>query len=161
MTDTVRATRYYKRSRFVTHLPTDRLYTAAHYWLLEESAGVWRVGLTRFATRMLGEIVEFGLTVAPGDAIALGQTVGFLEGFKAMSDVYSTVDGELVGVSADLERDITLLESDPYGRGWLFRARGTPDPRRVDAEGYAAILDVTIDGMLASRHDLAADEEES
>jgi glycine cleavage system H protein len=159
MTDTARALRYYKRSRFVTHLPTDRLYTAGHYWLLEETPGLWRVGLTRFATRMLGEIVEFGLSVPPGDAIALGQTVGFLEGFKAMSDVYSPVDGEFAGASEDLERDITLLESDPYGRGWLFRARGTPDPGRVDAEGYAAILDSTIDAMLASRHDLAGEDQ--
>lgn len=114
---------------------------------------MWRVGLTRFATRMLGEIVEVGLTVPPGDRIALGQVIGFLEGFKAMSDVYSTIEGTLLGASSDLERDITLLENDPYGRGWLFRASGTIEPRSVDVEGYAAILDATIDAMLASRHE--------
>jgi glycine cleavage system H protein len=158
MTDGARPTRYYKRSRFVTHLPTDRVYTSSHYWLLEEEQGVWRVGLTRFATRMLGEIVEFGMTVGPGDRIVLGQVVGFLEGFKAMSDVYSTVEGTFLGPSAELDRDITLLEGDPYGRGWLFRASGQAEPRSTDAEGYAAILDTTIDAMLASRHDLGEQE---
>ena len=152
-------TRYYKRSRFVTHLPTNRLYTASHYWLLQDGTSEWIVGLTRFATRMLGDIVEIGFTVAPGDRIGLGQGIGFLEGFKAVSDIYSVVDGAFAGPNADLERDITLLENDPYEKGWLFRATGVPDPEHHDAEGYAAILDTTIDRMLASRHDLAGDDQ--
>ena len=53
---------YYRRSRFTTRLPRDRRYSPAHYWLFEESPGIWRVGLTKFATRMLGDIVEFELT---------------------------------------------------------------------------------------------------
>lgn len=158
MNQSERKTRHYKRSRFVTHLPTDRMYTPSHYWLLEEEPSVWRVGLTRFATRMLGEIVEVGITVMPGERIALGQVVGFLEGFKAMSDVYSMVEGTFLGASAELDRDITLLENDPYARGWLFRASGTIEPRSTDVEGYAAILDSTIDAMLASRHESAEEE---
>jgi glycine cleavage system H protein len=151
--------RYYKRSRFVTHLPTDRLYTAAHYWLLRGTNGIWTVGLTRFATRMLGDIVEVGFHVTPAEAIAVGQGIGFMEGFKAVSDIYSVVDGAFAGANADLERDITQLENDPYGRGWLFRATGIPEPQHCDAEGYAAILDLTIDAMLASRHDLAGEDD--
>ena len=160
MTDPRPATRYYKRSRFVTHLPTDRLYTASHYWLLESGSGEWRIGLTRFATRMLGDVVEIGFNVSPGEPIALGQGIGFLEGFKAMSDLYSVVDGTFAEANGDLERDITLLENDPYGKGWLFRATGRPDPDHHNAEGYAAILDTTIDAMLASRHDLPGDEDD-
>jgi glycine cleavage system H protein len=161
MTDPRPQTRYYKRSRFVTHLPTDRVYTSSHYWLLRDGAGQWTVGLTRFATRMLGDIVELGFHVAAADAITIGQGIGFLEGFKAVSDIYSVVDGTFAAANADLDRDITLLESDPYGRGWLFRAAGTAEPRHHDAEGYAAILDTTIDAMLASRHDLTGGDEES
>lgn len=153
--------RYYKRSRFVTHLPTDRLYTSAHYWLLRDTNGIWTVGLTRFATRMLGDIVEVGFHVTPADPIAVGQGIGFMEGFKAVSDIYSVVDGAFAGANADLERDITQLEHDPYGAGWLFRATGIPDPQHCDAEGYAAILDTTIDAMLASRHDLAGDDDKT
>ena len=47
----------YKRARFVTRLPVDRLYSPSHFWIAEDKAGVWRVGFTRFATRMLGQIV--------------------------------------------------------------------------------------------------------
>lgn len=159
MADAPRQTRYYKRSRFVTHLPTDRVYTSSHYWLLADSAGIWRVGLTRFATRMLGDIVEVGFNVAMDEAITLGQGIGFLEGFKAVSELYSVVDGGFAGMNPALDRDITLLENDPYGEGWLFGATGTPDPQHNDAEGYAAILDTTIDAMLASRHELAGEDE--
>src|SRR5262249_54307045 len=50
-------TYYYKRARFLTHLPKDRLYTRSHAWLVEVRPGVWRIGLTKFASRMLGDIV--------------------------------------------------------------------------------------------------------
>ena len=159
MSDTRSKTRYYKRSRFVTHLPTELLYTPSHYWLRADDADVWTIGLTRFATRMLGDIVEVDFTVAAGGPIALGQGIGFIEGFKAVSDIFSVMNGTFAGVNPALERDITLIESDSYGAGWLFRAGGTPDPDHCDAEAYAAILDTTIDAMLASRHDLAGDDE--
>jgi glycine cleavage system H protein len=158
MSDISGTTRYYKRSRFVTHLPTDRLYTASHYWLRHHH-GEWTVGLTRFATRMLGDIVEIDFTVWPGGDLALGQGIGFVEGFKAVSDIFSVIEGAFRGANGELERDITLIENDPYGRGWLFRATGTPDPQHCDAEGYAGILDTTIDAMLASRHEPAGEDE--
>ena len=59
----------YDRCRFVTRLPTDRLYTRSHYWLREVEPGLWRVGLTAYGTRLLGEIVEHGFTVQPGTAV--------------------------------------------------------------------------------------------
>jgi glycine cleavage system H protein len=146
-------TLYYKRSRFVTHLPTDRRYTSSHFWLVQEDPGVWRVGLTRFALRMLGEIVEVSFQVVAGDRLALGQVIGALEGFKAVSELYSTVEGSFLGTGDEIERDITVLETDPYERGWLFRARGTIEPRHLDVHGYTALLDTTIDKMLETRHD--------
>jgi glycine cleavage system H protein len=144
---------YYKRSRFSTRLPQDRRYTASHYWLAEEEVGVWRVGWTKFATRMLGDLVEFGFEVPAGSAIEIGAKIGWVEGFKAVADLYSVVTGDLVGVNPDLDGDITLADTDPYGRGWLYRARGAPDPGTTGVEGYVAVLDATIDKMLASRHD--------
>ena len=71
---------YYHRSRFTTHLPVDRRYSPSHYWLLEEEPGTWRVGLTKFATRMLGDIVEFDFSVAPGAEIGVGDEIGTIEG---------------------------------------------------------------------------------
>src|SRR5262245_36597905 len=88
---------YYRRSRFTTHLPRDRRYSPAHYWLLEEAPGVWLVGLTKFATRMLGDIVEFDLSVAPGSAIAVGDEIGSIEGLKALSSIFACASGVFLG----------------------------------------------------------------
>jgi glycine cleavage system H protein len=145
---TAPATLPYRRARFSTRLPLGRLYTASHYWLDAGEDGAWRVGFTKFATRMLGDLVEYRFEVEPGGDIAVGQQIGWVEGFKALSEVYSVVEGGFGGVNPELERDVTLVDSDPYGRGWLYHARGQAEPAAVDAQGYAAILDATIDKML-------------
>src|SRR4051812_44100930 len=116
---------YYKRSRFSSKLPGDRLYTASHCWILQVTPGLWRVGLTKFATRMLGDFVEHGFTSKAGDRVTIGQTIGWIEGFKALTDIYCVVDGEFVGTNADVAQDITLVDSNPYDKGWLYEVRGT------------------------------------
>ena len=151
----------YKRARFLTHLPVDRRYTASHYWLMEEGSGVWRVGLTRFATRMLGDLVEYEFPTEIGASIELGQELGSLEGFKAVTSVYSVLSGEFLGVGDDLRADVTTLEADPYGRGWLYRGRGAAEPASVDVHGYVTILDATIDKMLQSRHSMGEPDDTS
>lgn len=150
----------YKRSRFSTRLPVDRRYTAAHYWLREEMPGVWQVGFTKFATRMLGDLVEYDFSVGPGDDVTVGQGIGSIEGFKAVTTMFSVADGEFLGASDALRSDITMAETDPYGRGWLYRVRGRPDPASVDVHGYVALLDTTIEGLLASRHEAGENPEE-
>lgn len=153
MSESRSATLYYRRSRFTTHLPRDRRYSPAHYWLLEEAAGVWRVGLTKFATRMLGDVVEFDFGVKPGTNVVLGDEIGTIEGLKAVASVFAVGSGAFLGEGSALRADVTRLESDPYGAGWLYRLEGAPGPETVDVEGYAAILDATIDRMLDQRHD--------
>jgi glycine cleavage system H protein len=143
---------YYRRSRFTTHLPKDRRYSPAHYWLMEESPGIWRVGLTKFATRMLGDIVEFDFSVTPGTAVGLGDEIGSIEGLKAVTSVFSAGSGMFMGESPSLRADVTLAESDPYGEAWLYRLQGAPGADTVDVEGYVAILDATIDKMITGRH---------
>jgi len=143
----------YKRSRFSTRLPADRIYTRAHYWIQRDEAGLWRVGLTKFATRMLGDLVEFELTPAPGDKIETGLPIGWIEGFKAVADVYAVAGGKYAGHNRSLAGDITLLEYDPYGAGWLYLVDGEPEPNGVSVHEYVSVLDATIDRMLASRHD--------
>jgi glycine cleavage system H protein len=157
----VAPTVFYRRSRFATRLPVDRLYTPAHYWLVEEEPGVWRVGLTGFATRMLGDLVEYGFSVKPGAAIAVGQTIGWLEGFKAVADLYSVARGEFLGANEALTGDITLVESEPYKRGWLYRVRGEPADPRLDVQSYVELLDTTIDAMLRDRHKAGGGEGDS
>jgi glycine cleavage system H protein len=148
----------YKRSRFGTRLPQDRRYTRSHYWLLEGEPGLWRIGFTKFATRMLGDIVEYSFDIEPGHVVELGKKIGWIEGFKAVSDIYSVASGKFVRANPELRDDITLLETEPFIRGWLYEVAGTPEPDSVDASGYATILDVTIDKMLASRHEGHIDE---
>ena len=149
---------YYRRSRFTTHLPTACRYSPAHYWLLEESQGVWRVGLTKFATRMLGDIVEFEFSAQPGTDIVVGDEIGSIEGLKAVTSIFCAGAGRFLGESGLLRKDVTLAESDPYGQGWLYRLQGEPAHDTVDVHGYVAILDATIDRMLASRHAGGDDE---
>jgi glycine cleavage system H protein len=78
---------YYKRSRFSSKLPADRLYSPSHFWMEQTETGLWRVGFTKFATRMLGDLVEHGFAVKTGEQVTLGQTIGWVEGFKALTDI--------------------------------------------------------------------------
>lgn len=144
---------HYRRSRFATRLAADRLYTAGHYWLREAEPGLWRIGLTKFALRMLGEVVDAGFDVAPGAAVELGQAVGWLEGFKAITDLYAPFAGTFAGANPALEKGAELVQKDPAGEGWLFALRGTPGEGCLDVHGYVSVLDATIDKMLGKRHE--------
>ncbi len=139
---------YYKRARFTTRLPRNYRYARSHFWIAEEENGVFRVGLTNFSTRMLGDFVELSFDVAPGDAVEAGQTIGCIEGFKAVSDLYCVTRGQFVGANDALARDPALLDRDPYDSGWLYRIRGSLDESIVDVQGYVELLDATIDRML-------------
>jgi glycine cleavage system H protein len=141
-------TLHYKRSRFVTQLPLGYLYSPSHFWIARQEGGLWRVGLTKFATRMLGEMVDHGFEVQPETAVTPGQIVGWVEGFKAISDVFCIAEGNFAGVNPALKEDITLINKQPYNSGWLYEVRGSPDSKCVDVYGYRGILDKTIDRIL-------------
>jgi glycine cleavage system H protein len=143
----MKAELHYKRARFATRLPADRLYTSSHFWIAEQDPGVWRVGLTKFAARMLGDVVDLGFDAREGDAVQLGETIGWLEGFKARTDLYTVVAGRFVGGNRALDTDIDIIDSDRYRSGWLYAVAGQPDPDACDAAGYVKILDATIDRM--------------
>ncbi len=140
-------TLFYKRSHFVTRLPLDRLYSPSHYWLAEQN-GTWRIGLTKFATRMLGEIVDYGFEIQPGSAVHAGQALGWIEGFKAVSDVFCVIDGKFGGSNPHLSKNPEAIDRDCYGQGWLYEAAGKPDALCLDAQGYKALLDTTIDKLV-------------
>lgn len=150
----------YRRSRFSTQLPTDRVYTAGHFWLRETEPGTWQVGMTRFATRMLGDLVEHGFEVKPGETIELGQIVGWIEAFKATTDLYAAGTGSFAGGNPILETDPAQFDKDPYGAGWLYTLAGSPDPGAVDAAAYTALLDLAIDKILGKNPDAGKDDAE-
>jgi glycine cleavage system H protein len=139
---------HFKRNRFSTWLPSRCLYTPGHFWLDEESSGLWKVGLTGFATRMLGEIVEFDFEVGSGSPVEVATCLGWIEGFKAVSDLYCAGSGVFEGYNETAAADPALICKSSYGDGWLYRLRGRPDSRCVDVHGYIAHLEATIDKLL-------------
>jgi glycine cleavage system H protein len=144
------ATTFYKRVTFSTHLPVRALYHAAHFWIAREEEGGsrWRIGYTKFATRMLGEIVDHQLEKGAGDPVHDGEIIGSIEGFKAISDLYCIADGTFAGSNPALRERIELLGKDPYGAGWIYQVDGTPDARCMEVAEYCRLLDTTIDRLL-------------
>lgn len=143
-----RKTEFYKRSNFVTHLPADCVYSPSHFWMARQEDGRWRIGFTKFATRMLGEIVDHQFEKKPGEAICSGEIIGSIEGFKAISDIYCIAEGTFSGSNPDLRDHIEWVGEDPYGAGWLYAVEGVPDARCVDLSAYRRLLDTTIDRIL-------------
>ena len=159
--DTVR----FRHAHFSARFPVDCLYTPSHFWMrpADEPAGpsavaaadtprLWHVGFTKFATRMLGELVEMVLEVTPGQTVVGGERLGTVEGFKAVSDLFCVVDGTLQAANPALTAEACLTHSDPYGAGWLYAVQGTPTPGHLDVHGYIALLTATIDQLQASRY---------
>ena len=144
-------TLHYKRSNFATQLPVDFLYTPSHAWLAATGPGRWRVGLTKFATRMLGEMVDHGLEIEPGAAVECGQIIGWVEGFKAISDLFCVADGTFLGSNPALKERMALMTKDPFGAGWVYEVEGSPDSRCIDVQAYRDLLDKTIERLLAQR----------
>lgn len=142
----------FKRARFSTRLPRTHLFTQGHLWLRrgESAADVWEIGFTKFALRMLGDPVEADFEAAAGATVETGQVIGWIEGFKAVTDVFAPFDAEFAGMNPALATDIDLIKRSPYDKGWLFALRGTPGEDCLDAEDYAGLLDGTIDRMLAA-----------
>jgi glycine cleavage system H protein len=141
-------TLHYKRSRFTTQLPVDYLFSPSHCWIARHEGDLWRVGFTKFAVRMLGDMVDHGFEIEPGAPVRPGKIVGWIEGFKAISDLFCIAEGNFAGSNPNLKERITIVNKDPYGAGWLYMIKGSPDTKCEDVHGYRAILDKTIDKIL-------------
>lgn len=140
----------YKRSRFSAWFPRDYRYSRSHYWMNPgPEAGLWLVGFTKFATRMLGELVEAEFRIGEGEAVEPGQEIGWVEGFKAASDVYCVMRGTFGGMNPVLREDACIIRSSPYEEGWLYAVRGEPESESLDVAGYMEFLDALIDQMQA------------
>ncbi len=141
----------YKRATFVTQLPVTHLYAPSHCWLARTDEGRWRVGFTKFALRMLGELVDVQFDRPPGSAVRPGDILGSIEGFKAVSDLFCVGQGSFVGGNPALRTDLEALARDPYAAGWLYEFDGEPDPRCLDVTAYQDLLNATIDRILAKQ----------
>jgi glycine cleavage system H protein len=128
-------------------IPPELRYTTEHEWLRPsddessaegESADVVVVGVTDYAQEQLGDIVYVSLP-EPGDTIAPGASIGELESTKSVSDIYAPVEGVVVSRNDALEETPELINSDPYGAGWLITVRvsgNLDDAGLLDSEAY-------------------------
>ena len=141
----------YQRARFHTRLPRDFRYTADHYWMrpLPGQTPRWQVGLTSYAIRLLGDLVEQEWAVQPGAEIVPGTKLGWLDGFKAATDLLAVVTGTFERGNAELHRHIDLLTTDCFGAGWLYEAHGQLDLPTLDVAGYGHLLNGLIDAAWA------------
>jgi glycine cleavage system H protein len=121
--------------------PEDRSYTAEHEWVRIES-GRARVGITSYAQDALGDIV-FVTLPDDGATLIAGQTCGEVESTKSVSDLYAPVSGSVVGRNDALDTNPELVNTDPYGEGWMFEVAlpdGVAPQGLMTAQEYQAQL---------------------
>ena len=122
--------------------PEDLKYSAEHEWVRSGNGSTVRVGITDYAAEQLGDIV-FASLPALGDTVAAGDACGELESTKSVSDIFCPVPGVISAVNTLLESSPEIINSDPYGDGWLFELDLNDDADLedlLDADAYAEQL---------------------
>ncbi|MBB3604049.1 glycine cleavage system H protein [Mycolicibacterium sp. BK556] len=121
----------------MSEIPADLHYTAEHEWVQRTGGDTVRVGITDFAQSSLGDVVYVQLPDVGSDVTA-GESFGEVESTKSVSDLYAPVSAKVIAVNGDLEANPGLVNSDPYGQGWLLDLQVDGDT--LD-QGLAALLD--------------------
>jgi glycine cleavage system H protein len=103
------------------NIPSDLLYCPSHEWLRLEGDTA-TVGITDHAQEELTDVVFVELP-AVGRAVDSGDPTAVVESVKAASDIYAPVGGEVIEVNPEVEADPSLVNTDPYGKGWIFKLR--------------------------------------
>ena len=120
----------------MSEIPADLHYTEEHEWVQRTGDDTVRVGITDYAQSALGDVVFVQLPDV-GASVTAGESFGEVESTKSVSDLYAPVSAKVVAVNGDLEGTPQLVNSDPYGEGWL-----------VELQGDAAALDDGLSGLL-------------
>ena len=123
------------------NIPSNLKYSKDHEWVRVEGDTAY-IGITDFAQSELGEIVIVDITTV-GETLAREAVFGSIEAVKTVSDLFMPVGGEVLAVNPKLEDNPELVNSDPYGEGWMIKVKMT-DPSEVgkllDAEAYKALI---------------------
>lgn len=122
-------------------IPEDLYYSEEHEWVRMEG-DVLVVGITDFAQDQLGDIVFVDLPDV-GDTVQSGSVVGELESTKSVSDIFCPLDGEVVARNESLDGASEVINTDPYGEGWLFKVRPSdddPTEALLGPEQYTALV---------------------
>jgi glycine cleavage system H protein len=111
----------------MANVPADLLFTEEHEYLKKAGdAGVYFVGITDYAQGELGDIVFVELP-SVGDKFGRKEVFGTVEAVKAVSDLYCPISGEVLEVNSELASDPSVVNSDPYGKGWMIKLKVTKD----------------------------------
>ncbi len=124
----------------MSNIPSDLKYTKSHEWVSDNENGTITVGITDHAQELLGDLVFVELPEV-GKELDAEEACAVVESVKAASDIYAPVAGEVTEVNEALEDQPELINSDPYGEGWLFKMK-VADPDSLEsllsADEYAA-----------------------
>jgi glycine cleavage system H protein len=130
----------------VSDIPSDLHYTAEHEWVRRNGGDTVRIGITDFAQSALGDVVFVQLPDV-GTEVTAGESFGEVESTKSVSDLYAPVSGKVSAVNGDLEGSPQLVNSDPYGAGWLLDVQASDVAalesaiaELLDAEAYRGTL---------------------
>jgi len=130
----------------VSDIPADLHYTAEHEWVRRSGEDTVRIGITDFAQSALGDVVFVQLPDVGSD-VAAGESFGEVESTKSVSDLYAPVSGKVLAVNSDLDGSPQLVNSDPYGAGWLLDVQASDVAalessvsELLDAEAYRGTL---------------------
>ena len=121
--------------------PEDLKYTEEHEWVSRKGDATVRIGITDYAQEQLGDVVYVQLPEV-GAQVDAGAPAGEVESTKSVSEIYAPFSGEVTAVNDALDEQPDLINSDPYGEGWIFEL-AVDDPDAIDglldAEAYQAI----------------------
>lgn len=120
-------------------IPSNLHYTADHEWV-SIVADTATVGITQFAADALGDVVFVQLPTV-GQKVVAGDACGEVESTKSVSDLYSPADGTVATVNDTVVDDPALLNTDPFGAGWLFTVTLTGTPDLLDPQAYAVLIE--------------------
>ena len=119
-------------------IPEGLKYTKEHEWV-SSTGNVYTMGITDFAQGALGDIVYVQLPKV-GEVLTAGKVCGEVESTKSVSEIFAAVSGAVIEINNALSQNPELLNSDPYGAGWLVKVEISSEPTELlDAAGYAQI----------------------
>jgi glycine cleavage system H protein len=111
-------------------------YSVEHEWISADGDGPSVIGVSAVAAEALGDIVYVDLPEV-GSTVTAGETCGEIESTKSVSDLYSPVTGEVTEINDDAVSDPAVINTDPYGAGWLFKVAVTEEGPLLSAQEYA------------------------
>ncbi|WP_375447892.1 glycine cleavage system protein GcvH [uncultured Fibrella sp.] len=122
--------------------PDELQYTPDHEWIRLEADGTAIVGITDFAQHELGDIVYVDINTI-GQTLAKGEIFGSVEAVKTVSDLFLPIAGEILEMNDEAEKSPELVNTDPYGRGWIVRVKltdGTDTDDLLSASAYQELI---------------------